>query len=172
VKCNGRAAREPRAGRLPPRILEPWLPSHAGEDQIFGPEERHECNGDVGNVTFPCGYTVAADGDTLRIYYAAADSSIALATASIRDLLRWLDEHGQTPDVVRLRRDSVAPKPTSISSEMRALPGRALVCSRGTPPGRLPAWPRSAWPDLVHVKLASARVSLSFTALASSASFG
>ena len=31
---------------------------------------------------------------SLRVYYGAADTSIALATASIAGLLRWLDEHG------------------------------------------------------------------------------
>jgi predicted GH43/DUF377 family glycosyl hydrolase len=45
-------------------------------------------------VTFPCGYTLDADGDTINLYYGAADTSIALATGSIRELLRWLDEHG------------------------------------------------------------------------------
>ena len=39
--------------------------------------------GDVGNVAFPCGYTLGADGDTLNLYYGAADTSIALATGSI-----------------------------------------------------------------------------------------
>jgi predicted GH43/DUF377 family glycosyl hydrolase len=45
-------------------------------------------------VVFPCGYTIAPDGDTLRIYYGAADSSIALATGSISKLLEWLDQNG------------------------------------------------------------------------------
>ena len=66
-----------------------------GDSWIFGPEQPYECNGDVGNVTFPCGYTVDADGDTIRVYYGAADSSVALASGSIRALLRWLDEHGE-----------------------------------------------------------------------------
>ena len=35
-----------------------------------------------------------ADGDTLFLYYGAADTSVALASGSIRSLLRWLDEHG------------------------------------------------------------------------------
>ena len=41
----------------------------------------------MANVTFPCGYTLASDGDTLRIYYGAADSSMALdpANAVYRD---------------------------------------------------------------------------------------
>jgi predicted GH43/DUF377 family glycosyl hydrolase len=45
-------------------------------------------------VTFPCGYTIGADGDSLRIYYGAADTCVALATASVAELLSWLDEHG------------------------------------------------------------------------------
>jgi predicted GH43/DUF377 family glycosyl hydrolase len=32
-----------------------------------------------------------ADGDTLNIYYGAADCAIALARASVRSLLTWLD---------------------------------------------------------------------------------
>jgi predicted GH43/DUF377 family glycosyl hydrolase len=63
-----------------------------GDEWVFGPEEPYEQHGDVGNVVFPCGYTIAPDGDTLRIYYGAADSSIALATSSIRELLGWLEE--------------------------------------------------------------------------------
>jgi predicted GH43/DUF377 family glycosyl hydrolase len=34
------------------------------------------------------------DGDTLNIYYGAADCSIALARASVSILLNWLDAHG------------------------------------------------------------------------------
>ena len=44
----------------------------------------------MGNVVFPCGTTTGPDGDTLRIYYGAADTCIAFATASIRGLLDWL----------------------------------------------------------------------------------
>jgi predicted GH43/DUF377 family glycosyl hydrolase len=66
-----------------------------GDAWVFGPETDYERQGDVGNVAFPCGAIVAADGDTLQVYYGAADTSIALATASIRELLRWLDQHGQ-----------------------------------------------------------------------------
>jgi predicted GH43/DUF377 family glycosyl hydrolase len=45
----------------------------------------------VRDVVFPCGQTIGADGDTINLYYGAADSSVALATASIRCLLAWLD---------------------------------------------------------------------------------
>ena len=67
-----------------------------GDSWIFGPETEYERRGDVDNVTFPCGLTVGADGDTLRIYYGAADTCVAMATGSIRQLLRWLGEHAST----------------------------------------------------------------------------
>jgi predicted GH43/DUF377 family glycosyl hydrolase len=60
---------------------------------FFAPEESYEQRGDVGNVVFPCGYTIGDDGDSLKIYYGAADTCIALATASIREMLIWLNEN-------------------------------------------------------------------------------
>lgn len=62
-------------------------------DWFFAPEEPYELNGDVGNVVFPCGYTIGEDGDTVNIYYGAADTSIALATGSIKEMLQWLDQN-------------------------------------------------------------------------------
>ncbi len=67
-----------------------------GDSWVFGPEAPYEREGDVGNVAFPCGYTIDADGDTLNLYYGAADTSIALATGSIRELLFWLDRNGKS----------------------------------------------------------------------------
>jgi predicted GH43/DUF377 family glycosyl hydrolase len=67
-----------------------------GDPWIFGPEASYECRGDVANVTFPCGYTIDADGDTLRIYYGAADTCIALATGGIREMVAWLLGTGRT----------------------------------------------------------------------------
>ena len=63
-----------------------------GNDWVFGPEAPYEQMGDVGYVAFPCGYTIGKDGDSLNLFYGAADTCIALATASIRELLAWLDE--------------------------------------------------------------------------------
>jgi predicted GH43/DUF377 family glycosyl hydrolase len=64
-----------------------------GDSWMFGPEEPYECHGDVDGVVFPCGQTIGADGDSINLYYGAADSSVALATGSIRAMLSWLDEH-------------------------------------------------------------------------------
>jgi len=64
-----------------------------GEEWVFGPEEPYETDGDVANVTFPCGYTLGRDGDTLNLYYGAADTCIAMASGSVRGILQWLDAH-------------------------------------------------------------------------------
>ena len=66
-----------------------------GDSWIFGPEAPYEIEGDVSHVTFPCGTTVADDGDTIHMYYGAADTCMALATGSIRQILGWLDRHGE-----------------------------------------------------------------------------
>jgi predicted GH43/DUF377 family glycosyl hydrolase len=65
-----------------------------GNSWVFGPEASYERNGDVNDVVFPCGQTIEADGDTINLYYGAADSCIALATGSISRLLSWLDLNG------------------------------------------------------------------------------
>jgi len=65
-----------------------------GNSWIFGPEAPYERNGDVNDVVFPCGQTIGTDGDSINLYYGAADSCIALATGSIRGLLSWLDSNG------------------------------------------------------------------------------
>jgi len=66
-----------------------------GDSWIFGPETDYERGGDVHDVVFPCGYTIGADGDTLNIYYGAADFCVALAHGSLRCLLAWLDANGR-----------------------------------------------------------------------------
>jgi predicted GH43/DUF377 family glycosyl hydrolase len=64
------------------------------DEWFFSPEAPYERHGDVDNVTFPCGYTLGSDGDTLRLYYGAADTSIAMATGSVKAMLAWLEEQG------------------------------------------------------------------------------
>ncbi len=64
-----------------------------GKEWIFGPTESYEQFGDVDKVVFPCGYTLAPDGDTVHLYYGVADTNIALATGSVRTLLEWLEQH-------------------------------------------------------------------------------
>lgn len=63
---------------------------------LFSPREPYEQVGDVGNVTFPCGWTLV--DDEVRVYYGAADTSIGLATGRLSELLAWLDEHDSPAD--------------------------------------------------------------------------
>jgi predicted GH43/DUF377 family glycosyl hydrolase len=70
---------------------EPDVCRKRGDSWIFGPEAPYEREGDVNNVVFPCGQTIGADGDTIHLYYGAADECVAMATGSIRTLLAWLD---------------------------------------------------------------------------------
>jgi predicted GH43/DUF377 family glycosyl hydrolase len=85
--------------RLGLALFDRETPEHClvrGDTWIFGPEEPYERTGDVGNVVFPCGLTVAPDGDTIHLYYGGADRCVALATGSIRQLLDWLHTYGSS----------------------------------------------------------------------------
>lgn len=64
-----------------------------GTKWIMGPERDYERTGDVGDVVFPCGYTLADDQDTIHLYYGAADTCIARATGRVSELLSWLSEN-------------------------------------------------------------------------------
>lgn len=75
----------------------PELCLSRGNQWVFGPEAPYELVGDVPNVVFPCGYTIGPDGDTINLYYGAADTCMALATGSIRTLLDWLRANGTRP---------------------------------------------------------------------------
>lgn len=72
-------------------LKDPELCLSRGGQWVFGPGESYELHGDVGNVVFPCGCTILPDGDTIDLYYGAADTSIDLATGSIRAMLEWLE---------------------------------------------------------------------------------
>jgi predicted GH43/DUF377 family glycosyl hydrolase len=74
-------------------LNQPEICLKRGSEWIFAPEEIYEQRGDVANVVFPCGYTIEPDGDTINMYYGAADSCIALATGSIQEIIKWLGQH-------------------------------------------------------------------------------
>lgn len=69
-----------------------------GDEWIMGPETPYEKTGDVDNVAFPCGFTIGDDHDTINLYYGGADTCMALAHGSIKQLLHWLEVHGQPPE--------------------------------------------------------------------------
>ena len=55
---------------------------------ILEPETEHECHGLVKNVVFPCGNVVI--GDTLFVYYGAADTCCCVATAKLTELVEHI----------------------------------------------------------------------------------
>ena len=62
-----------------------------GNEWIFGPQAPYEQSGDVPDVVFPCGWILRDDGDTLHLYYGAADSVVCVATASLAQLMGYLE---------------------------------------------------------------------------------
>ena len=52
-----------------------------------GSQASYERVGDVGNAVFPCGLIHDEATGELRMYYGAADTSIALATAQLEELV-------------------------------------------------------------------------------------
>jgi predicted GH43/DUF377 family glycosyl hydrolase len=64
-----------------------------GNEWVFGPSASYERSGDVPDVVFPCGWILDGDGDTIRMYYGAADSVVCLATASLKALLDHVMTH-------------------------------------------------------------------------------
>lgn len=58
------------------------------DDWVFGPSEIYERVGDVADVTFPCGAVV--NKDDLMMYYGAADTTIAVATASLKEVIKYI----------------------------------------------------------------------------------
>ena len=63
------------------------------DEWVFGPNEHYEREGDVPDVTFPCG--VVLKGDELIMYYGAADTSMAIATASLTEVLEFIKKHNK-----------------------------------------------------------------------------
>jgi len=77
-------------------LAKPELCLQRGDCWMFGPEAAYERGGDVSDVVFPCGQTISADGDTIRLYYGAADSCMAMATGSISACLGWLNANSHS----------------------------------------------------------------------------
>jgi predicted GH43/DUF377 family glycosyl hydrolase len=61
-----------------------------GDEWVFGPREDYERVGHVADVVFPCGAVCDKDDGKLLLYYGAADTSIAVATGNLQEILDWL----------------------------------------------------------------------------------
>lgn len=78
--------------RLGAAMLDPGDPSKVlcrTAIPILSPREYYERVGDVNNVVFSCGAILEDDGQELKIYYGASDTSICVGTANVNSLLQF-----------------------------------------------------------------------------------
>ena len=68
----------------PSKMLRRW------PEWVFGPQEPYEMRGDNPGVVFPTGLVIK--DDKILVYYGAADTSVALATAKIEMLRQFRQE--------------------------------------------------------------------------------
>jgi len=76
-----------RVGLALMALDEPAHVTHRAAEWVFGPSADYERTGDVPNAVFPCGAIHDPASGELRMYYGAADTTIAVATARFDDLL-------------------------------------------------------------------------------------
>jgi len=67
---------------------EPWKIISRTNKPILEPQADYEREGFFGNVVFSCG--LLRDGDTIKIYYGAADTVICCAELSLNEILEML----------------------------------------------------------------------------------
>jgi predicted GH43/DUF377 family glycosyl hydrolase len=77
-----------RLGALLLDLEDPAKVLHRTTDWIMQPEKKYEIDGYYKGCVFPCGKVVI--GDTLFVYYGAADKYVALATCNLEELLDYL----------------------------------------------------------------------------------
>lgn len=75
----------------------PWQVIRRCDEWIFSPQAMYERQGDVNGVVFPCGWILDDATGILRIYYGGADSCVALATASLSDILHYVKSSPALP---------------------------------------------------------------------------
>jgi beta-1,4-mannooligosaccharide/beta-1,4-mannosyl-N-acetylglucosamine phosphorylase len=71
-------------------IEEPWKMLRRSDEWILGPVAPYERIGDVSDVIFPSGAIVDKENNKLNLYYGAADSTIAVATANLEELYEYI----------------------------------------------------------------------------------
>ncbi|MFQ5835845.1 MAG: glycosidase [bacterium] len=80
---------------------EPWKLIFRTEQWVLSPTEPYEQTGNVPGVVFPTGAIVNRDMNELRLYYGAADTVVALATADLAELIQFVkqDSREEPPEI-------------------------------------------------------------------------
>jgi len=68
----------------------PWKVLRRSDEWVLGPSATYERIGDVSDVVFPNGATIHKETDQINLYYGAADSTVAVATAKISDCIKYI----------------------------------------------------------------------------------
>ena len=71
-------------------LEDPRIVLRRTDEWVFAPAEPYERSGDVNKVVFPTGWVLDEATGMLSLYYGAGDSVIALATASLADILAFM----------------------------------------------------------------------------------
>jgi len=92
---------------------------------FMSPKESYERYGAVANIVFPSGAVV--HGDTLDLFYGAADTVCAMASLSLTDLLQSMDERYRLDFVKRFSKNPILEPIPSHAWESRAVLNAAAV---------------------------------------------
>jgi predicted GH43/DUF377 family glycosyl hydrolase len=68
----------------------PWKVLRRSDEWVLGPSADYERIGDVSDVVFPTGATVQKETDQVHLYYGAADSTVAVATAKLSECIDYI----------------------------------------------------------------------------------
>ena len=79
-----------RVGLVLLDLNSPWRVLRRSDEWVLGPRAPYERIGDVSDVIFPSGAIVYKETDRLNLYYGAADSAVAVATAKLSDCIDYL----------------------------------------------------------------------------------
>lgn len=82
------------------------------DSPIMFPEAEYEINGNIPNIVFPSGAIL--EKDVISIYYGATDTTVCVATCSLKDLLKEMNAN--IPIALKVDKPLDAPLFTSIES--------------------------------------------------------
>ena len=71
-------------------LEDPTIVIHRSDEWVLGPRAPYELAGDVARVVFPCGWVLNAEQDELLLYYGAADTSVAVASARFSTVMAYV----------------------------------------------------------------------------------
>lgn len=98
---------------------------------LLTPEEEYEHYGKVKNIVFPTGVTLR--GDTLSVYYGAADTTTCLATGSLKTLLKeLLTKETTRPKLKRYPKNPIILPIAEHAWEKKAVFNPAAIDEEGT----------------------------------------